>query len=536
MSSNGSTVHDAIVVGAGLAGIYTSIHAVRAGLNTLGIEAGSDVGGTWYWNRYPGARCDVESVDYSYSFDEELQNEWRWSERYATQPEILRYLSHVAERFDVRRHYRFDTKVTGARWDDIAQLWNVVTSAGETVSARWLVMATGSLSKPNLPDLPCRDSFEGSVYLTAAWPAERVDFTGLRVGIIGTGASGVQSIPLIAEQAAELTVFQRTANYSVPAFNRPIDDQEWQNALQEYPARRTESWNGSTGSPWSSYSVPYEDLSPEEREQVLAESWTRGGVLYGKAFERQTTDPEVNDAARLYFERKIREIVLDEDLARDLTPNDHPIGTKRICTDSGYFETYTRPTVHLVNLHRDPITAITPEGVQTESGLHELDALVYATGFDALTGSLTSIDIIGRDGRTIRDAWQDGPLTYLGIGIPGFPNLLTLNGPGSPSVLSNMALGSEQQGASALRLILHAAASKFSSVEPRKDAATEWTTHLAEVAGKTLFADAPTWYTGANIPGKPRTFMPYLGGFNNYIARVDEIADDGYRGFSFSER
>lgn len=537
MSTTTTTaVHDVIVVGAGLAGIYTTIHGVRAGLDILGVEAGSDVGGTWYWNRYPGARCDVESVDYSYSFDAELQQEWRWSERYATQPEILRYVSHVADRFDVRRHYRFDTTVTGARWDDDAQLWHVSTSAGDTASARWLVMATGSLSKPNLPQLPGRDSFAGEVYLTAAWPAEGVDFTGKRVGVIGTGSSGVQSIPLIAEQAAALTVFQRTANYSVPAFNRPIDDAEWQELLEQYPARREASWNGPAGSPWGTYSTPYESLTPEEREGVLAESWTRGGVLFGKAFEGQTADIEVNNAARVYFERKLREIVSDEQLARDLTPNDHPIGTKRICTDSGYFETYTLPHVRLVNLRRDPITAITPDGVHTESGFHELDALVYATGFDALTGSLTSIDIVGRDGRTVRDVWQDGPLTYLGLGVPGFPNLLILNGPGSPSVLANMALGSEQQGAAALRLIQHTAATGFSSVEPRNDAAVDWTNHLGEVAEKTLFADAPTWYTGANIPGKPRIFMPYIGGFNTYNARVDEVADNGYRGYMFSER
>ncbi len=536
MSSTEPTARDLIVVGAGFAGMYTTIHAARAGLDVLGLEAGDDVGGTWYWNRYPGARCDVESVDYSYSFDEELQNEWRWSERYATQPEILRYLNHVADRFSVRPQYRFGTAVTGARWDDTQQLWHVSTAAGDTLSARWLVMATGSLTKPNIPQIPGSESFAGQVYTTSSWPAEGVDFSGMKVGVIGTGSSGVQAIPMIAEQAEALTVFQRTANYSVPAFNRPLDDIEWQKALEEYPTRRAESWSGTSASPWTSYSVPYENLTAEEREQVLAESWTRGGVLYGKAFERQTVDLEVNDAARAYFERKLRQIITDEELAHDLTPNDHSIGTKRICTDSGYFETYTRPNVKLVNLRRDPIIEITPEGVRTESGLHELDALVYATGFDALTGALTSIDIIGREGNTVREAWSEGPVTYLGIGVPGFPNMITLNGPGSPSVLSNMALGSEQQGAYALRLILHSIAAGYSSAEPRRDAAVTWTAHLGEVAEKTLFADAPTWYTGANIPGKPRIFMPYLGGFNTYVAHLDEVADAGFRGFAFSER
>lgn len=536
MSTTDLPVHDVAVIGAGFAGLYTTIQAARQGLDVLGLEAGAGVGGTWFWNRYPGARCDVESIDYSYSFDEELQKEWRWSERYATQPEILRYLNHVADRHDARRHYRFNTRVTEARWDDAPSLWRITTDTGLTVVARWLVMATGSLSKPNLPDLPGRDRFAGAVHLTASWPPEGVDFTGLSVGVVGTGSSGVQSIPRIAEQAKSLTVFQRTANYSVPAFNRTLTDEEWQQVLSEYPARRKESWSSTSGTPWNSYSAVYEELTPDEREQVLAESWTRGGVLFGKTFQRQTMDPDINAAARTYFERRLREIVHDDDLLRDLTPTDHPIGTKRICTDSGYFETFNRPNVHLVNLRRDPITAVTEDGIQTESGFHALDVIVYATGFDALTGSLTSIDIIGRTGQTVREAWADGPSTYLGIGVPGFPNLLTLNGPGSPSVLTNMSLGSEQQGDYALRLIMHARDNGFHAVEPRADAAAAWTTLVGEEAEKTLFPEAASWYTGANIAGKPRVFMPWVGGFSRYISILDEVAENSYRGFVFSER
>ena len=534
MNATDSKVHDVAVVGAGFAGLYTVIHAIRQNLDVLGLEAGGDVGGTWYWNRYPGARCDVESIDYSYSFDEDLQQDWRWSERYATQPEILRYLNHVADRHDARRHYRFNTEVTAARWDEAAHLWRIDTGSG-SASARWLVMATGSLSKPVLPSLPGRDSFAGKVYLTAAWPAEGVDFTGLRVGVIGTGSSGVQSIPLIAEQAASLTVFQRTANYSVPAFNRGIGDEEWRQAISDYPARRKESWNSASGTPWSSYAEVYEDLTDEERDRVLAKSWTRGGVLFGKTFQRQLTDPEINAAARSYFETRLREIVHDPELAADLTPFDHPIGAKRVCTDSGYFETFLRPNVKLINLRRNPITAVTDSGIHTESGFHALDAIVYATGFDALTGSLTSIDIVGRTGKTIRENWKDGPRTYLGLTVPGFPNLLTLNGPGSPSVLTNMSLGSEQQGAYALRLIMHATANGYSSAEPRTDSAVSWTATVNQEAEKTLFPDAPSWYTGANIPGKPRVFMPYVGGFNKYISILDEVAENAYRGFVFSE-
>ncbi|MCH6231644.1 NAD(P)/FAD-dependent oxidoreductase [Microbacterium sp. CFH 31415] len=530
--------HDAdiIVVGAGLAGIYTSIHADRAGLSIIGFDAAGDVGGTWYWNRYPGARCDVESIDYSFSFDPELEQEWRWTERYAAQPEILAYLNHVADRYDVRRHFTFGRRVASADWDEATQRWTVRTHEGDEARARWVIMASGCLSAPHLPAIPGRDDFAGEVYMTAAWPHEKVDFTGKRVALIGTGSSGIQSLPLIADEAAEVVVYQRSANYSVPASNRTLSDEDWKHALSEYPERRRKSWNGLAGSPWGSNPTRYQDTPEEERDAIFEESWERGGVLFSKAFPGQMVDRETNEAARLFFERKLAEKVKDPQVLVDLTPTDHAIGTKRICTDTGYYETFNRENVTLVNLRREPILKITAEGVTTESGARRFDAIVYATGFDAMTGALTSIDIRGRDGRLLRDEWAGGPSTFLGFGIPGFPNLLSLNGPGCPSVLSNMALGSEQQGDFALRLIQHCDAQGYTSAEARADAAAAWTAHSQELAEATLFAEAPSWYMGANIEGKARTFLPYLGGFRPYIERCEEVVDAGYRGFVLSSR
>lgn len=528
--------HDLIIVGAGLAGMYTTIHAVRAGLDVVGFEAGSNVGGTWYWNRYPGARCDVESADYSFSFDDDLQREWRWSERYATQPEILRYLNHVADRFDVRKHYQFNARVASADWDEQHQLWSVRTESGQETSARWLVMASGSLSQPQLPAIAGRDSFGGEVLQTSAWPESSPDLRGKRVAVIGTGSSGVQAIPLIAAEAAELTVYQRSANYSVPAFNRPIDDDEWQRQQDSLTHRRELSWHGAAGSPWTAHPVPFEEVDEAGRQEVFEESWTRGGVLFAKAFQGLTADPVINEAAREFFEAKLAEKVSDPEVLAALTPHDHPVGTKRICTDSGYYETYNLPHVTLVDLRREPLEEVTETGIRTAATMREHDVIVYATGFDAMTGALTSIDIRGRDGRSLREDWKGFPSTYLGIALPGFPNLLVLNGPGTPSVLSNMALTSEQQGDYALRMIDHCTQHGYTSIEAREDSAAAWTAHGLELANKTLFGAAPSWYTGANIAGKARGFLPYIGGFRSYIDRCEEVAAADYRGFTLTSR
>ncbi|GAA1226351.1 NAD(P)/FAD-dependent oxidoreductase [Prauserella halophila] len=522
---------DTVVVGAGFAGMYALHRMLDSGRTAVALEAGHGVGGVWYWNRYPGARCDVESVDYSYSFDETLQQDWVWSERYATQPEIRRYCEYVADRFGLRPHLRFGRRVDRAHFDDRDAVWTIGTEDGERYRARHVVLATGSLSAPNLPDLPGRDSFEGEVLMTAQWPAEGVDLTGNRVGVIGTGSSGIQAIPLIAEAAESLTVFQRSANYTVPVLNHEFTDDDWERLQAGYPDRRAASWRSGAGSPHTAYPKDFWEIDEQEREAAFAARWAEGGVLFGKTFDRQTVDPEINRAARDFAERKIREIVRDPQTAADLTPTDHPIGTKRICTDRGYYETFNADHVSLVNLRRDPIVEVTPWGVKTEEGIHELDVLVYATGFDAMTGALTRIDIVGPRGDRLADTWSGGPLTYLGVGIPGFPNLFALNGPGSPSVLINMVLAAEQQVDWVMELLDHCDAHGHTRVEARHDAAETWTTHVDELSRTTLFPEAPSWYMGANIEGKKRVFMPYIGGFKGYIDKCAECRDNDYAGF-----
>lgn len=522
---------DVLVVGAGFAGMYALLRAHQAGFSAVGIEAGSDVGGTWFWNRYPGARCDVESIDYCYSFDEELQQEWEWSERYATQPEIHAYARHVADRYDLRRHLRFGQRVTRAVFDDAAARWTVQTDTGAAVSTRYLMLATGSLSAPNRPDIPGIDDFAGEVYLTAQWPAAGADLAGKRVGVIGTGSSGIQSIPIIAEHASRLTVFQRSANYSVPAFNRPLTPEEQQEVRRTYAQRRAKAWSSSAGTPHDSYPRAIWDCDEQERLAAFEARWKDGGVLFGKTFPDQTIDARVNELAREFVEAKIRSAVRDPQTAEDLIPRDHPIGTKRICTDSGYFETFNRPNVELVNLRRDPIVSVTGWGVKTRAASFELDVLVFATGFDAMTGALTRIDIVGPRGDRLAQAWAGGPVTFLGVGIPGFPNLFSITGPGSPSVLANMVLAAEQQVDWVLDLVRHCDESGHRSVEARADAAQSWTQHVDEIAHRTLFPQADSWYMGANIEGKPRVFLPYIGGLKNYIDHCADSREHGYAGF-----
>ncbi len=533
---NSPAVHDVLVVGAGFAGMYALHRSRTARLDAIGIEAGEGVGGTWYWNRYPGARCDVESVDYSYSFDEELQDSWMWSERYATQPEILHYAQHAAERFGLIEHLRFNQRVHRAHFDERAHHWVVTTERGDVFRSRFVLFATGSLSAPNKPNIPGIDDFAGEVLFTAQWPTEGASFAGKRVGVIGTGSSGIQSIPIIAREAAELTVFQRSANFSVPALNRRLTEQEQIRIRAEYPERRRKSRTNPAGTPHDAYHKEVFDVDEAERMAAFEARWQEGGVLFGKTFPNQTVDEQVNKIAREFVERKIRAIVHDPQTAQDLIPDDHPIGTKRICTDSDYFETFNRENVRLVNLRREPISAIARWGVKTASTSYELDTIVYATGFDAMTGALTRIDIRGARGAHIRDAWAQGPLTYLGMGIPGFPNLFSLNGPGSPSVLANMVLSAEQQVEWLVELIADCTSKGIAEVEPRADAAAKWTEHVDQTAHRTLFPQANSWYMGANIEGKRRVFMPYIGGFGNYRKICDQVQADGYEGFVLTSR
>ncbi|BAW08776.1 flavin-containing monooxygenase [Nocardia seriolae] len=525
---------DVIIIGAGFAGLHGVHQAARAGLNVLGLEAGDDVGGTWYWNRYPGARCDVESVDYSYSFDEELQQSWTWTERFAAQPEILAYMRHVADRFDLKRHYRFGQRVTGARFDEAAAEWTLSTESGAEFRSQFVVFATGCLSAPIKPNLPGIETFAGEELFTAQWPEQGVSFEGKRVGVIGTGSSGIQVSPIIAREAQALTVFQRSANFSVPVPNRPWTEQEQGEIRATYRERRENSYYAPAATPHRSLETKALELTAAEREQAMEDRWNGGGVLFNKVFPDQNSDQAANELVREFAVAKIRAKVDDPAVADDLVPYDHPIGTKRICTDSGYYEMFNRPNVELVNLRREAIVEVTPTGIRTADRFIELDTLVYATGFDAMTGALLRIDLHGAADARLGDTWVDGPVTYLGFGIPGFPNLFSANSVGTPSVMANMVLHSEQQLDWVLTLIQHCRAKGIRTVAAREDAAVKWTDHLLEVAEGTLFIKANSWYMGANIEGKKRVFMPYIGGFGNYRRYCDEERDNGYPNFELS--
>ena len=533
-ASVSSTV-DVVVVGAGFAGLY-AVHRLRKdGLTVQAFEAAENVGGVWYWNRYPGARCDVESVDYSYSFDEDLQQQWDWTEKYATQPEILRYLNHVADRFDLRRNIKFSTQVTDVVLDEDTLRWAVRTDAGYVVSARFVVLALGPLSNANIPAIEGLESFAGAVYHTAHWPHEGVDFTGQRVGVIGTGSSGIQAIPCIARQAARLYVFQRTAQYSVPAGNLPLDDETRREQKATYAQRRSLSMSSSGGSPHRPHPKSALEVSDEELRAAYERRWQLGGVLFSKTFPDQMTALEANDTARLFWEEKVRGVIDDPKVAELLVPTDHPIGTKRICTDDDYYQTYNRDNVTLVSLKATPIQQIDATGVHTCDNHYELDALVLATGFDAMTGSVRKLNIVGRGGITLNQAWAEGPVTYLGIGIPGFPNLFNIGGPGSPSVLANMVLVSELHVDWIADAIGYLQAHGGIGLEARPDTASDWVKECSERAAGTLMPLAASWYLGANIPGKPRVFMPFVAGFGVYGEIIAEVADAGYKGFTTIE-
>ncbi|WP_277831638.1 flavin-containing monooxygenase [Speluncibacter jeojiensis] len=523
---------DAVVVGAGIAGLY-AVHRLRErGLTVRAFEAGSGPGGVWYWNRYPGARCDVESVDYSYSFSDELQQDWDWSEKYATQPEILRYLEHVADRFDLRRSFQFDTRVTSATLDEQALRWTVRTDRGEQVSARFLLTAVGPLSNANTPAFDGLDTFGGEVHHTATWPHEGVDFTGKRVGVIGTGSSGIQSIPLIAEQAERLFVFQRTANYSIPAGNTRLDDATRAAHKADYPERRRLSWESGGGSPHRTHPKKTLDVTARERDTAYEERWKLGGVLFSKTFPDQLTDLAANDTAREFWERKVRAVIDDPAIAELLVPNDHAMGAKRIVTDSGYYETYNRGNVELVNLKADPIVGMDATGVNTTGAHYELDAIVLATGFDAMTGSLDKLEIVGRGGQTLKDKWTAGPETYLGLGVDGFPNFFNVNGPGATGVLANMVLHSELHVDWIADAIAYLDDHGGDGIEAEPEAVAEWVDKCRTLAEKSLLNTANSWYLGANIPGRPRVFMPFAGGFSTYREIITGIAESGYKGFA----
>jgi cation diffusion facilitator CzcD-associated flavoprotein CzcO len=525
---------DAVIVGAGLAGLYM-LHRLRGlGLSARVYEAGGDVGGTWYWNRYPGARCDIESVDYSYSFSDELQQEWRWSERYAGQAEILRYINHVADRFDLRRDIQFETRITAAHFDEARRQWVIRTDGGERVSARFCIMATGCLSTAQVPDFAGLDTFAGRWYHTGNWPHEGVDFTGERVGVVGTGASGIQSIPIIARQVAHLFVFQRTPNFTIPAWNVPLDPDYERSLKANYAEHRRKNRESRAGFVVPLNETPALAATPEERQRAYEARWARGGFGFTSAFADIGTNREANETAAAFVRARIRAIVRDPAVAEMLSPQDHPIGTKRLPLDTDYYETYNRANVTLIDLRKDPIETITPTGLRTRDAAYALDSLVFATGFDAMTGTLLSIDIRGRSGCALKPKWAAGPRTYLGVATAGFPNLFLITGPGSPSVLSNMIVSIEQHVDWIADCIAYLYAHDLTGIEATVEAEKAWVAHVNEVADTTLYPLANSWYVGANIPGKPRVFMPYVGGVGTYRQKCDVVAANGYEGFTLT--
>jgi cation diffusion facilitator CzcD-associated flavoprotein CzcO len=524
---------DAVVVGAGFAGLYALYKLRNMGLSVRVLEEAAGVGGTWYWNRYPGARCDTESLQYSYQFSEALQQEWNWSERYATQPEIQRYLDHVADRFDLRRHIRFNARVESIVLDEESGLWRIQASDGTRITARFCVMATGCLSAPATPRIDGLQSFGGPRYHTARWPHEAIDFTGERVGVIGTGSSAMQVIPLVAEVADHLTVFQRTANYAVPARNGPLDPAYERAFKDNYAENRRRAKQLVSG--FLCYYNPKKatEADQEERDREFEDRWKMGGIGYLAAFSDITFGEEANHIASEFIHRKIRSIVENPAIAELLIPNS-VVGCKRLCVHKEYYATFNRDNVSLIDVKTNPIERITPTGVVVAGHEHKIDSLILATGFDAMTGALGKIDIRGRAGLKLREKWADGPRAYLGAVTAGFPNFFIITGPGSPSVLTNMVPTIEQHVDFIAGCIAHLEAGGFAFVEPEVDAEDAWTAYNDEVAHRTLRYNCSSWYLGSNVPGKKRVFMPFVAGLPAFIRKCEEVVAGGYAGFAFS--
>ncbi|MCA6109438.1 flavin-containing monooxygenase [Bradyrhizobium cenepequi] len=525
---------DVAVVGAGFAGLYLLHRLSKAGFTMVALEEAGDVGGTWYWNRYPGARCDIQTIDYSYTFDPELERAWQWSEKYATQPEILRYLGFVADRYDLRRHIRFHTKVTAATWDETAERWLLTTDNGAAVSCRYYIMATGCLSAPKPPEIDGVKDFKGEVYFTSRWPHEEVTLAGKRVGVIGTGSSGIQSIPVIAEQAAHLTVFQRTPNFALPAHNGPPPADRLGMLEGDRAGYREQARWSLTGVPYPQQTVVSWQLSDAERRERFEKAWAAGDLVHvlTQLWADQGVDVDGNALVAELIREKIRAVVKDPDTAEALTPHDHPFGSKRPCLDTNYYATYNRPNVALVNLRQEPIKEITASGITTDKRSFDLDVIVFATGFDAMTGAIRAVHpITGRGGKSLSDVWAQGPQTYLGLTVAGFPNLFMITGPGSPSVLSNMAVSIEQHIDWVVDRLIALREAGFTTIEPTETAQAGWARHMTGCSMVTLHRLANTWYTGANVPGKAWGVMPYTGGVGPYRSICNEIASRGMLGF-----
>lgn len=527
---------DVVIIGAGFAGLRALYRMREAGLKTIVLEASADIGGVWYHNGYPGARCDVESYDYSYSFSPELEQEWRWSERYATQPEILRYINHVADRFDLRRDILLNTRMESATYDESAARWTVEAADGRTWSARFVLMCVGQLSTTKAPSYPGQETFKGEIIHSGVWPKHPVDFTGKRVAIIGTGSSGMQMTPVIAQQAAHLTVFQRTPNYSIPAANAPVTEEEDRRVKADYRARREQCLNSPTGLGFMPNRQSALDADPQEREKAYEAAWNRLGFGFALAYYDILLSKPANDTAAEFIRRKIGSAIDDPVLREKLVPKDHAFAARRPSVDSGYFQAFNRDNVELADLREHPIVEFTPEGIRTTAKLHEFDIIIFATGFDAFTGSLLKPSIVGRGGLTLREKWAAGPVTQLGIGVAGFPNLMIVVGPGSPSLLSNVMVSIEEQIDWMRDLIVFMDEKGLVEFEAVPEAERAWVEHVNERAKETLYMTANSYYNGAEIAGKPRVFMPYSGGVRGYRRLLQKCAQDGYSGFDLRAR
>lgn len=523
---------DVVVIGAGFAGLR-ALHTLRsAGKQVVVLEASAGVGGVWYHNGYPGARCDVESYDYSYSFSKELEQEWRWSERYATQPEILRYINHVAERFDLFKDIRFNTRMERATYNEQAARWTIEAADGRVWQAKYFVMCVGQLSTPKAPSYPGQDRFKGEIIHSAVWPKHPVNYAGKRVAIIGTGSSGMQMTPVIAREAAHLTVFQRTPNYSIPAANAPVSEEEDRQVKANYQARREQARNSPTGLGFMPNKQSALEVSPDAREAAYEAAWNRLGFGFAITYHDILLSKAANDTAAEFVRRKIGSVINDPVLRRKLVPHDHPFAARRPSVDSGYFQAFNRDNVELADLREAPIIEFTDKGIRTQLKEHPFDIIIFATGFDAFTGSLLKPQITGRGGRTLRDKWAAGPVTQLGVSVSDFPNMLIVVGPGSPSLLSNVLLSTEEQIDWLATLIRKMDAEQLAEFEAEPEAEREWVEHVNERARQTIYMSADSYYNGAEIAGKPRVFMPYSGGVRGYRRLLQKCADEGYRGFA----
>jgi cation diffusion facilitator CzcD-associated flavoprotein CzcO len=523
--------YDVIVVGAGIGGIYAVHRFARQGLSVLGIEGAGGVGGVWYHNRYPGARVDVDSIDYCYYFSNEIWQTWRWTERFAAQPEILAYLNFVADSFGVKRHFIFGTWMTGAQWrGDSARYW-VTTSTGDGFSCRFLVMATGQLSQSRQPPFPGLERFRGEWVQTSHWPERDVELEGRRIGVIGTGSSGVQAIPVLARHAGHLHVFQRTANYAVPARTAPIGAEVQQDIGGRLSEERERLLATRGGSRLPVGTKPVSNYSPAEQVAILQRQWESGGQAMNSLFADQATNLESNDVVDEFVRGKVREIVKDPGLAEKLCPSGYPIGTRRLCLDIGYYETFNRDNVTLVDTRSDPIAEISERGIRTRGARYELDLIVFALGFHAFTGALDRAHIRNDRGKVPSDGWARGPRTLLGLMTAGFPNLFLPTGPGSPSVLANLFLQNEFLMDWIGDCIAYLDAHGFSTIEPSEAAQDAWTAHAAQAAGRLLRLRVDNYMVHVNADDKSRVFIPYTGGFGRYVSAARDAAVRGYEGF-----